>query len=125
MKTVETLQIGNWYLVDGEPTKITIDNIIPASRTICQHILLTEEILRKNGFAEITTSRCWTFFDEENYVRVILEPIVKSGVIKRCQSITVTTAGVDSSIVKYLDGIYVDQLQDIIKVMAINKTIEL
>lgn len=122
-RAVENPQIGNWYLVDGEPTKITIDNIIPASQTLCQHILLTEEILRKNGF--ISTSGRWTFFDEENYVGVILEPIVRGGVIKRCQSITVTTDGVDSSVVKYFDGIYVDQLQDIIKVMAINKTIVL
>lgn len=123
MKTVETLQIGNWYLVDGEPTKITIDNIIPASRTLCQHILLTEEILRKNGF--ILTSGCWVFVDEENHISVTLKPIVRDGVIKRSQNISATSVGVVTSIVWYLDEIYVDQLQDIIKVMAINKTIVL
>jgi hypothetical protein len=122
-RAVENPQIGNWYLVDGEPTKITIDNIIPASRTLCLHILLTEEILRKNGF--ISTSGRWVFFDEENHISVTLKPIVRDGVIKRSQSISVVSVGVDTSLVRYLDEIYVDQLQDILKVMAVNKTIEL
>ena len=60
MNTIIT--IGNWYLVDGKPTKVTPENISYVLNTLCQPIPLTEEILLKIGFVEKET-----FVEDEMY----------------------------------------------------------
>ena len=44
------LMFGDWVLVDGEPTQVTLDNIRRVSETLCQPIELKIEHLKANGF---------------------------------------------------------------------------
>lgn len=62
MNTAINISIGNWYLVDGEPTKVTPENISYVLNTLCQTIPLTPEILLKIGFVKKDT-----FVENERY----------------------------------------------------------
>ena len=44
------LMFGDWVLVDGEPTQVTLDNIKRISETLCQPIELKRDHLEASGF---------------------------------------------------------------------------
>ena len=47
---VINITIGNWYLVRGEPTKITPANVVWAFRDGCSPMPLTDDILESHGW---------------------------------------------------------------------------
>lgn len=50
---ITNMTIGNWYLVNGKPVKVTAENIQYVTTTLCQPILLTDEILEDIGFKQM------------------------------------------------------------------------
>ena len=122
-RTVENPRIGNWYLVDGKPTLTTFGNMIYAIGAY--RVPLTGEILQKNGFIHDEKNDSWTYYDDADFIRVSLTELKSNGVRKRSRYINVISVGNDSSIVKYAEEIYVDQLQDLLRVMAVEKEIVL
>ena len=122
-RTVENPRIGNWYLVDGKPTLTTFGNMIYAIGA--HRVPLTGDILQKNKFIHDERDDSWTYYDGADFIRVSLTGLKRNGVRKRSRYINVCSAGNDSSVVKYAEKIYVDQLQDVLQAMAVNLKIEL
>lgn len=49
----DLISIGNWYLVDGKPTKVTRENINAVMAAPCEPMTLTGDILEKIGFRNV------------------------------------------------------------------------
>ena len=108
--------IGNWYLINGKPTKISRENIQEILNSQCQPILLTPEILVKYGFEK--------FPGREDYYFLKCDPGL--------YPIPFYIEYITSNMSLYLnEGLiprpirYLDELQDSMRLCNVNKDINI
>ena len=115
MNTVITnITIGNWYLVRGKPTKISPANVVWAFRDGCFPIPLTDDILKKYGFRREGGASYW--HDGEHDATILFWNKDKTELIISSSEVTPQIR---------LNIRFVHQLQDAMRLVEINKEIEL
>ena len=113
-KIITNITIGNWYLVRGKPTKITPANVVWAFRDGCFPIPITDEILNKYGFRREGGAAYW--HDDEHDACILYWNKDKTELI-------VSNSEVTPQII--LNIRFVHQLQDAMRLVGVNKEIDL
>lgn len=113
-KIITNITIGDWYLVKDKPTKITLANVVWAFRSGCFPMPLTDDILKKYGFKREGGASYW--HDEEHDASVLYWNKDKTELIISNSEVTPQIR---------LNIRFVHQLQDAMRLVGINKEIEL
>ena len=113
-KVITNITIGNWYLVRGKPTKISPANVVWAFRDGCFPMPITDEILNKYGFRREGCAAYW--HDGEYDACILYWNENKTELIISNSEVTPQIR---------LDIRFVHQLQDTMRLVGVNKEIEL
>ena len=113
-KVITNITIGNWYLVKGKPTKITPANVVGAFRNGCFPLPLTDDILKKYGFSREGGVSYW--HDGEHDACIFYWNKDKTELIVSDSEVTPQIR---------LNIRFVHQLQDAMRLVGVNKEIEL
>ena len=111
---ITNITIGNWYLVRGKPTKISPANVVWAFRDGCFPMPITDEILNKYGFRREGCAAYW--HDGEYDACILYWNENKTELIISNSEVTPQIR---------LDIRFVHQLQDTMRLVGVNKEIEL
>lgn len=111
---ITNITVGNWYLVRGNPTKISPANVVWAFRDGCFPILITDKILNKYGFRREGGAAYW--HDGEHDACILYWNENKTELIISNSEVTPQIR---------LDIRFVHQLQDAMRLVGVNKEIEL